>query len=103
MSGLVLGVPQTFDYFERMQDRITRFVTDNSNISSDRFKELCMNTEELVMDIGTVLDGQSAVEEGLIDELGSLSAALHCLYAMIEKKTDSSQPREKKKNSKKKA
>lgn len=88
MSGLVLGVPQTLDYFERMQDRITRFITDNSNLSSDRFREMCLNTGELVMDIGTVLDGDAAVGEGLIDELGSLSDALHCLYRMIEENAE---------------
>lgn len=85
MSGLVIGVPQTLYYFEKMQDRIDRFVTENSHISPERFKELCMNTGELVTDIGTVLDGEAAVAEGLIDELGSLSQALACLYEMIEK------------------
>ena len=84
MSGLMLGVPQTMDYFQRMQERITRFVTSNSHISSQRFYELAMNTQELVMDVGTVLDGADAVEEGLIDSLGSLSDALSCLYRMID-------------------
>ncbi len=84
MSGLLLGVPQTMDYFQRMQERITRFVTANSHISAPRFTELAMNTQELVMDVGTVLDGTDAVEEGLIDSLGSLSDALECLYRMIE-------------------
>ena len=64
MSGLMLGVPQTMDYFQRMQERITRFVTANSHISAERFYELAMNTQELVMDVGTVLDGADAVEEG---------------------------------------
>ena len=84
MSGLMLGVPQTMDYFQRMQERITRFVTANSHISASRFYELAMNTQELVMDVGTVLDGVDAVEEGLIDPLGSLSDALACLYRMID-------------------
>ena len=84
MSGLMLGVPQTMDYFQRMQERITRFVTANSHISASRFYELAMNTQELVMDVGTVLDGVDAVEEGLIDSLGSLSDALACLYRMID-------------------
>ena len=84
MSGLVLGVPQTLEYFQRMQDRITSFVAENSNISPERFYELSMNTEELVMDVGTVLDGEDAVKEGLIDYLGNLSDALECLYGMID-------------------
>ncbi len=84
MNGLVLGVPQTLSYFDKMQDRIVRFVSENSNISSDRFRELMMQTGELVMDVGTVIDGDSAVKEGLIDELGGLSDAIECLYEMIE-------------------
>ena len=86
MNGLVLGVPQTFSYFDKMQDRIIRFVTENSRIDADRFKQLMMTNGELVMDVGTVLDGEQAVAEGLIDELGSLSDALSCLYDMIENK-----------------
>ena len=85
MNGLMLGVPQTLEYFQRMQERITQFVTDNSHITPQRFYELAMNTEELVMDVGTVLDGPDAVKEGLIDSLGSLSDAIDCLYQMIDK------------------
>ncbi len=84
MSGLVLGVPQTMTYFEKMQERISRFVAANSGMTAERFNELSCNTGELVMDIGTVLDGQQAVSEGLIDEIGSLSSAIACLYDMIE-------------------
>jgi len=84
MNGMLLGVPQTLEYFQRMQERITRFVTQNSNITSERFYELSMNTQELVMDVGTVLDGTDAVNEGLIDSLGSLSDAIDCLYHMID-------------------
>lgn len=84
MNGLLVGVPQTLDYFRRMQQRITKFVTQNSKISADRFVELSMNTEELVMDVGTVLDGSQAVKEGLIDSLGSLSDAIECLYGMMD-------------------
>ena len=84
MNGLVLGVPQTLAYFDKMQERITNFIVDNSNIESERFTELMMNTGELVMDVGTVLNGEQAVDEGLIDYLGSLSDALTCLYDMIE-------------------
>ncbi len=84
MSGLMLGVPQTLSYFDKMQDRIVRFVTDNSGISSERFRQLMMNTGELVMDVGTVLDGETAVKECLIDELGGLSDAIDCLYGLID-------------------
>ncbi len=84
MNGMLLGVPQTLEYFQRMQERITRFVTQNSHMSAERFHELSMNTKELVMDVGTVLDGPDAVEEGLIDSLGCLSDAIDCLYRMID-------------------
>ena len=84
INGLVLGVPQAFTYFQRIQERITRFVTDNSGMSFDRFTELCMNTDELATDVGSVLDGEDAVKEGLIDSLGSLSDAIAALYAMID-------------------
>ena len=88
MSGLVLGVPQTMLYFEKMQERISRFVEANSAMSAARFNELSRRTGELVMDIGTVLDGEQAVKEGLIDELGSLSSAISSLYSMIEAKNN---------------
>ncbi len=88
MSGLVLGVPQTLSYFDRMQERIVNFVTNNSHISAERFKELMMTTGELITDVGTVLDGEDAVKEGLIDSLGSLSDALESLYEMIEQNKD---------------
>jgi ATP-dependent protease ClpP protease subunit len=93
MNGLTLGVPQTLDYFERMQKRITKFITAHSKISAERLTELSMNTEELVLDIGSVLEGTDAVREGLIDSLGTLSDAIACLYGMIDEK--------KKKNKKK--
>lgn len=84
MNGLVLGVPQTLSYFDKMQDRIVRFVCENSKITPERFRELMMTTGELVMDVGTVLDGESAVREGIIDSLGGLSDAIECLYEQIE-------------------
>ncbi len=84
MNGVVLGVPQTLSYFDKMQERIVRFVEENSNISSKQFRHLMMNTGELVMDVGTVLDGQQAVERGLIDHLGGLNDAIECLYDLIE-------------------
>lgn len=90
MNGMVLGVPQAFSYFRKMQERITRFVTDNSKISFKRFDELCMETDELATDVGSVLEGEQAVEEGLIDSLGSLSDAIEALYDMIDKTADTS-------------
>ena len=88
MNGVMLGVPQTLSYFDKMQERITGFVCQNSRISPRRFKELMMNSGELVMDIGTVLDGEMAVSEGLIDSLGGLSEAIEKLYALIESQPD---------------
>lgn len=84
MNGLVLGVPQMMNHFERMQERITDFVVRNSDISSERFTELMMNTGEMVTDVGSVLNGENAVKEGLIDNLGSLGDVLEKLYEMIE-------------------
>ena len=83
MNGLVLGVPQTLSYFEKMQDRIVNFVQSNSKISEEDFRSLMMKTGELVMDVGTVLDGESAVKCGLIDEIGGLSDALDLLEKRI--------------------
>ncbi len=85
MNGLVIGVPQMMNHFSRMQDRITDFVVKNSGITSERFIHLMMNTGELVTDVGSVLNGEQAVKEGLIDGLGSLSEVLQCLYDMIDK------------------
>ncbi len=84
MTGLVLGVPQTLSYFEKMQERIVNFVCDNSSITADRFEALMMKTGELVMDVGTVLSGEDAVKEGIIDYVGGLEQAIECLYDMIE-------------------
>lgn len=93
MNGMMLGVPQTMHYFEKMQERITTFVTSNSKMKPERFKELMMKRDELVLDVGSVLEGKAAVKEGLIDRLGSLSDAIERLYKMIEK---NSPPKEKK-------
>ena len=84
MNGLVIGVPQTLSYFDKMQERIVRFVCENSNITSEEFRRLMMETGELMMDVGTVLNGEDAVKEGLIDFLGGLSDAMDCLYRLIE-------------------
>lgn len=88
MNGLVLVVPQTLSYFDKMQERIVRFVCDNSAIKPERFRELMMSTGELVMDVGSVIDGEQAVKEGLIDRLGGLSEAIDCLYDMIENSSE---------------
>ncbi len=95
MNGLVLGVPQTLSYFDKMQERIIRFVCDNSNITPERFRELMMTTGELVMDVGTVLDGEGAVKEGIIDSLGGLSDAIECLYELIESESNEKKCKEK--------
>lgn len=84
MNGTVLGVPQTLSYFDKIQERISRFVCSNSNISPERFHQLMMNTGELTMDMGTLIDGEAAVKEGLIDSLGGLSDAISALYELIE-------------------
>lgn len=84
MNGLVLGVPQTLSYFDKMQDRIVKFVTQNSNINQNRFRELMFATGELVMDVGTVLDGENAVKEGIIDCIGNLKDAMSYLYSKLE-------------------
>lgn len=83
MNGTVLGVPQTLSYFEKMQDRIVNFVENNSKIGAKDFRRLMMKTGELIMDVGTVLDGEGAVECGLIDELGGLKDALGFLESCI--------------------
>lgn len=83
MTGLVVGAPQTFRYFERIQEQIADFVTGNSRVDRDKFLELMMRTGELATDVGTIVYGKEAVRLGLIDELGGLSDALECLHRMI--------------------
>ena len=84
MTGLVVGAPQTFRYFERIQEQIADFVTTNSRVDREKFLELMMRTGELATDVGTIVYGKEAVRLGLIDELGGLSDALECLHRMIE-------------------
>ena len=86
LNGLVIGVPQTFYYFERIQERITQFVIANSGIKRDRFTKLMLQTGELAADVGSVIYGEEAVELGLIDEIGGLSDALTYLHKMIEQR-----------------
>ena len=84
MTGLVVGAPQTFRYFQRIQEQIADFVTTNSKISREDFEHYMMATGEMATDVGTILYGKEAVTSGLIDELGGLSDALSCLHQMIE-------------------
>jgi ATP-dependent protease ClpP protease subunit len=86
-NGLVIGVPQMFNHFARMQERITDFVARNSKISKEDFTCLMMNTGEMVTDVGSVLSGEKAVETGLIDKVGTLSDVLGELYNLIENKS----------------
>ena len=85
MTGLVVGAPQTFRYFQRIQEQIADFVTANSRISRDTFEDYMMATGEMATDVGTILYGKEAVESGLIDKLGGLSDALAALHRMIDK------------------
>ena len=89
MTGLVVGAPQTFRYFQRIQEQIADFVTENSQISREKFEHYMMATGEMATDVGTILYGKEAVSSGLIDELGNLSDALNCLHRMIaERKSE---------------
>lgn len=84
MSGTVIGVAQTFEFFDKMQDRIIEFVATHSHISQERFKQLMLDTGKLAKDVGTILIGPQAVEEKLIDEVGGLKEAMDKLYSLIE-------------------
>ncbi len=89
ISGTVIGVPQTYYYFERMQDRIIDFVEKNSNVTEEKFRSLLMRTDQIATDVGSVIDGGEAVKIGLIDQVGGLSDALAELRRMIrEGKTE---------------
>lgn len=85
MTGLVVGAPQTFRYFHRIQEQIADFVTTNSGISREEFEGYMMATGEMATDVGTILYGKEAVASGLIDQLGGLSDALQELHSMIQK------------------
>ncbi|MBQ4642341.1 MAG: ATP-dependent Clp protease proteolytic subunit [Oscillospiraceae bacterium] len=88
MTGLVVGAPQTFRYFHRIQEQITDFVTANSGITKERFEGYMMATGEMATDVGTILYGKDAVASGLIDELGDLNDALTELHRMIEEQKE---------------
>ena len=85
MTGLVVGAPQTFRYFQRIQEQIVEFVANNSKIERARFEQFMMATGEMATDVGTILYGREAVASGLIDKLGGLNDALSALHRMIEK------------------
>ncbi len=84
MNGLVIGVPQTYEYLDKMQDRVVNFVIHHSHVSEGKFRELMFRTGELARDVGTVLVGQDAVACGLVDEVGSVAQALSRLSAMVD-------------------
>ncbi len=84
MTGVVVGVPQTFRYFARIQEQIVSFVTDNSRIPREQFLKFMMATDEMATDVGTVIYGAEAVKCGLIDRLGSLGDALDCLHRLMD-------------------
>ncbi len=85
MTGVVIGAPQTYRYFEKMQERIVQFITDHSRISRDRLLEYMMAADEIANDVGTVIDGETAVASGLVDEIGTLSQVLDYLHEEIQK------------------
>ena len=87
-SGLVLGVPQAFNYLEKMQDRIIRFIVEHSGVKEEHFRHLINRTDTLVNDIGTILNGYEAVECGLIDEIGGISQALSYLKGEAQRKRE---------------
>lgn len=84
LTGMVISVPQTYEYLEKMQERVTKFVVGNSGIAEERFRELMFRTGELVRDVGTVLIGKEAVAEGIIDQVGGVGQALNKLQELIQ-------------------
>ena len=91
MNGMVIGVPQTFDYFRQIQNRITGFVCSHCKIGKGRFEELMMETGVLTKDVGTILVGEEAVAEGIINETGGINKAMDKLHTMIDKKKKTKQ------------
>ena len=86
LNGVVIGVPQTYNYFNRIQERIVSFVTDHSRVQRQEYLRLMTNTDELANDVGSVIYGREAVEKGLIDCIGTLSDALAYLHKEIDKR-----------------
>ena len=85
MSGTVIAAEETYRYFQRIQERIVRFVAGNSRVSAERFRELMLSSGDMANDVGTVLYGEQAVAEGIIDRVGTLSDALNALYGQIRR------------------
>ena len=88
MTGLIIGVAQTFDYFQKIQDRIAGFITEHSSISEQRLLKLMLETGELTKDVGSVLVGKQAVEEGIINEVGGIRDAFEKLRELIQEKEE---------------
>lgn len=88
LNGMIVGIPQTYEYFDKMQERVVQFVSKNSGISKEKFRELMLKTGELANDVGTVLFGEEAVRNGLINEVGGISEALKKLYEFIRVKRE---------------
>lgn len=88
MNGMVIGVPQTFDYFKQIQNRIVNFVCSHCKVKEDRFEELMLETGFLTKDVGSILVGSEAVEEGIIDEVGGIKDAMKKIYDMTGKTDD---------------
>ena len=84
VSGTVIAAPQTYSYFQRLQERIVAFVASNSRISAEKFEALMLKKEDMAADVGSVVYGEEAVELGLIDEVGGLKEGLQCLFRQIE-------------------
>ncbi|MCI8909697.1 MAG: peptidase S14 [Oscillibacter sp.] len=87
MSGTVIAAPQTYSYFQRLQERIVAFVSGHSRISGEKFQSLMLQKEDMASDVGSVIYGEEAVQLGLIDKVGGLSDGLQCLYRQIQKET----------------
>lgn len=88
MTGMMIAAPQTYHYFDKLQERIVAFVTKNSRISAEDFRRLMLSTEEMANDVGSVVYGEEAVKLGLMDRIGTLSDALESLYDMIEQRRE---------------
>lgn len=91
LTGLVIGVPQSYEYMDKMQERIIGFVVQNSKVSAEQFRKLLFNTGELARDVGTIVVGQDAVKMGLIDEVGGLAQAVAKLQELINAKKGAAQ------------
>ena len=83
-TGTIIGVPQSFYYFDKMQDRIVNFICSHSHVTEENLRSMMTNTSELANDVGTIIDGNEAVKCGLIDEVGGLSQALAALRGLIK-------------------